>query len=65
MEFRKQFVEAGYPSSKFKKNRTFIKDYVKAVGDSGVLDDRSLDALPILGENLISEHQTTNLFVKV
>jgi hypothetical protein len=52
MEFRKQLVEAGYPSSKFKKNRTFIKDYVKAVGDSGVLDDRSFDALPIFGREL-------------
>jgi hypothetical protein len=58
-EFRKQFVEAGYPSSKFKKNKTFIKDYVKAVGDSGVLDDRSLDALPTSGEDLITDHQTT------
>jgi hypothetical protein len=58
-EFRKQCVEAGYPSSKLKKNRTFIKDYIKAVSDSGVLDDRGLDALPTLGENVISEHQTT------
>lgn len=58
-EFRRQFVEAGYPSSKFKKNRAFIKDYIKAVGDSGVLDDRSFDALPTLGENVMSEHQTT------
>ena len=33
--------------------------YVKAVGDSDVLDARNLDALPTLGENLISKHQTT------
>ncbi|KAG0649016.1 hypothetical protein D0Z07_4739 [Hyphodiscus hymeniophilus] len=58
-DFRKQFVEAGYPSSKLKKNKTFMKDYIKAVGDSGVLDDRGLDALPTLSDNVMSEHQTT------
>ena len=58
-EFRKQFVEADYPSSKLKRNKTFMKDYIRVVSDSGVLDDRRYDTLPTLGEEVTYVHQTT------